>query len=636
MDKNIETKCYESLEYFIDRNYIKAYSILFDELGKTPNNEIIKIYLAVFSSSTGNQEVSDFYISEVGFDKYHNYITLPRNKKLLSILLSNKIEDREWRNYRRPRNKSELNRIGITAPLCRGDVLEVGCASGDLSTFIAMHATNVFGIDIDPVAIELARYKVKTLGLDNCYFNLGDGAALAFQENTFDTVILAEVLEHVPDPAPFIEEALRICKHGGRIVISVPKGYAIPDPDHVRIFTKQNIASLINSFTSSKINWINEVPGQWILCYIDVEKETDRESNITMVSNFLPPHKLKDIDYNEKVSIILPTYNRASHLKEALESLISQTYKNKEIIVVNDGSTDDTELILSEYQHLITYISKKNGGKSSAINLGMESATGKYIWIFDDDDIALPKKLEVQIRKFQENKSVGLIHTSTIYFQKENDSLAYSGVWSARNIEPQYALKEQIKGNRFFTPSVIVRRECYETVGKWDENLIRAQDYDMWMRICRHFNTMALPLPTLHYRVHSGTRGTAIESIQINNLQEATMKYHRLAVKKTHDIPIEEIYTKDIRISDNTVYLVESFLERALYMAKNNLLEECSEDIERAKDISMNSKIQYLNFSINGLQIIKELVEIVSHLSESRSVVNILYFARMIQRANSR
>ncbi|WP_099361311.1 glycosyltransferase [Fredinandcohnia onubensis] len=635
MDINIETKCYESLEYFLDEDYFRAYGILFDELKKNPDNEIIKIFLAVFSFSTGNQEISDYYIGEVGLEIYKKYLAFDRSKKLLDTLLTNKIENREWNNYRRPKNTNELNRIAITAPICSGDVLEVGCASGELSSVIAMHVNNVFGIDIDPVAIELARYKVKTFGLSNCYFNLGDGANLSFQDNTFDTVILAEVLEHVPDPVPFIEEALRVCKHGGRIIISVPKGYSIPDPDHVRIFTRENLVALINNFTSCHINWVNEVPSQWILCYIDIEKESDEESHFNRNSSFLPSHRLNEMDYNEKVSIIIPTYNRASYLKESLESVLFQTYPNKEIIVVNDGSTDETDKILKEYQHSITYISKENGGKSSAINLGMEKATGDYIWIFDDDDIALPKKLEIQIRKFQENKSIGLIHTSAIYLQEYNNSLIHSGMWNARNVESQFALKEQIKGNHFFTPSVIVRRECYDKVGKWDESLVRAQDYDMWTRICRYFNTLALPIPTLHYRLHSGTRGTKMESIQINNLQESTMKYHQLVVKKVHDIPIEEIYPKDIRIKDNNVYLIESLLERALYMANNDLLKECMEDIEKAKQIAMNSEIQYLNFSLQGLQIIKELDKVISQLGESRAVLGILFFIRMIKRANA-
>src|SRR5690606_4575894 len=211
-------------------------------------------------------------------------------------------------------------------------------------------------------------------------------------------------------------------------------------------------------------------------------------------------------------------------------------------ILINDGSTDETTEILQEYKHSIKYFNKENGGKSSAINLGLKKATGDYIWIFDDDDIALPKKLEIQIRKFQENLEVGLIHTSAIYLQDSVETKKFIGMWDLKNSNPSYALKEQLKGNHFFTPSVIVRSECYDRVGKWDEDLIRAQDYDMWSRICRYYKTLAVPLPTIHYRIHSGTRGTKKENIQINDLQETTFKYHQLVVKKLYDIPIEEVF----------------------------------------------------------------------------------------------
>ena len=317
-----------------------------------------------------------------------------------------------------------------------------------------------------------------------------------------------------------------------------------------------------------------------------MEKESNQNNQANIKEQFLPPHQMATIDYNEKVSIIIPTYNRAYYLKESLESVLGQTYPNIEVIVVNDGSTDETEEILQEYEQQITYVSKENGGKSSAINLGLEKATGKYVWIFDDDDIALPKKLELQIRKFQQDRSIGLIHTSAIYFKNTDSEKNFTGMWKAENIDANSTLKAQLKGNHFFTPSVVVKMECFNKVGLWDELLIRAQDYDMWTRIGRFYKTASMVLPTLHYRLHSGTRGTNNEIIQINELQNKTMEYHRLVVRKVSNLPIEEIF-KDNQGNDKSVYLIESLLERALYLAINNLNNECVKDIEQAKKIAV-------------------------------------------------
>ncbi|MEW4241131.1 glycosyltransferase [Priestia megaterium] len=625
----------QAINFFEEKEYFKAYQILFEQFKQIPDIEILQIYLAVFAYATGNQELSDFYINKVGSKKFRNFISANHNGKLLQIMLLNSNEHSRWDNYRRLRNANEINRFGVTAPLCKGNVLEVGCANGDLSINIAMHADNLYGLDIEPVAVELARYKVNKLGLDNCFFALGDGANLSFGENSFDTVVLAEVLEHVQDPKSFIEEAVRVCKSGGKVLISVPKGYSIPDPDHVRIFTKESVLAIVNAVTSCKVNWINEVPSPWLMCYIEIDKGNVSNNILSKVEGFLPPHSLPKINFNEKVSIIIPTYNRCNYLKESLDSVLAQTYPNKEVIVVDDGSTDETEKILKEYKPFITHISKENGGKSSAINLGMERVTGDYIWIFDDDDIALPKKLEIQIRKFQENKSVGLIHTSAIYFQELDEDKKFIGKFDVKNLTPRDALKEQLKGNHFFTPSVIVRRECYDEVGQWDEGLVRAQDYDMWSRICRYSNTLGIAVPTLHYRVHSGIRGTKTENIRIDDLQGSTKKYHRLVVKKIHNIPIDEIFQLTEEGVDCYVHLIESLLERALYMAENDLFKECIQDIEQAKKFAVASKTQYLNLTLKGLQIIHQLDKVVNELGEPRAIINILFFIKMIKKANS-
>ena len=133
----------------------------------------------------------------------------------------------------------------------------------------------------------------------------------------FDTVVLAEVLEHVPDPKPF-EEAVRVCKSGGRIIISVPRGYNIPDPDHVRIFTQNSMESLINSVVSCKINWIKDVPSQWLMCSIEIDKgkvSNNLVSEIKEPIDILPNRRKKTIvrclqKYGSKVEVVIMDMSR--------------------------------------------------------------------------------------------------------------------------------------------------------------------------------------------------------------------------------------------------------------------------------------------------------------------------------------
>lgn len=98
------------------------------------------------------------------------------------------------------------------------------------------------------------------------------------------------------------------------------------------------------------------------------------------------------------VSVIIPTCNRANYPAESLESDLAQTYRNLEVIVVNDGSTDETKTKLEPFLHRKSYFEKPNGGKSSALNLGLKHISGDFVWVFDGDDVALPELVESHIK----------------------------------------------------------------------------------------------------------------------------------------------------------------------------------------------------------------------------------------------
>lgn len=618
----------ESVQYFVNKNYFHAYSCLYKALKIFGESKKIISLLASYALATGCKELAEYYVNKIDHDDLCDFIRAQENVGLLKFVLFNEDEHQKWNNYKRKRNINELNRFGVTAPLCKGDVLEVGCANGDLSSAIAMHADRLFGIDIDPIAIELARLKICKYGLDNCYFKLGDATNLEFQDDSFDTVVLAEVLEHVSEPNLFIKEAIRVCKQQGKIIISVPKGYSIPDEDHVRIFTKETLEDLVFSCSNQKLELIEEVPLPWILGSFENKKDGNAglgEHNLT--DYFLPPHPLQPLDISEKVTIIIPTFNRSHYLPHTLNSALNQTYPNKEIIVVDDGSTDQTRDILKRYKDRITYFRKENGGKSSALNIVLPKATGKYIWILDDDDLALPKKLELQVRKFQEDKDIGLIHTSAVFMEEQDGEKIYTGMWHAREVPRLVQLKEKLKGNYYFSPTVVAKREAFEKAGLFDEQLIKAQDYDMWVRISLSYKITALPVPTIHYR--TGHR----DQSEIHHIAKETHKGDQIIIRKVRNIPLEHIFPKKAN-TDDVVYQVESLLERAAYMGYHDLLNELTEDIMKARIIAERSGT-LLNFSLEGLQIISHLNKFVNHIkSEAPSALsNLNYFIEVIEKA---
>lgn len=193
-----------------------------------------------------------------------------------------------------------------------------------------------------------------------------------------------------------------------------------------------------------------------------------------------------------KVSVIIPTYNCAEYIAEAIDSVLAQTYKNYEIIVIDDGSTDNTKQILKDYKDKIKYIYQKNHGVSIARNNGIINSTGKYVAFLDSDNKWLPNLLAESLSIFEKYPEVGLVHSRKIrisedgfWFKKDNhgDEKYLSG-----NIY-KYLLFRKANIN---LSSVVLRRNCLEKVGMFDDNLskIGCEDRELFLRIAKKYKIM--------------------------------------------------------------------------------------------------------------------------------------------------
>ena len=202
-----------------------------------------------------------------------------------------------------------------------------------------------------------------------------------------------------------------------------------------------------------------------------------------------------------KVSIIIPTYNRAHLLGRAIQSVLTQTYQDFELIIVDDGSTDNTEKVVESFKdERIRYIRhKENKGGAAARNTGIKAAKGEYIAFQDSDDVWLPEKLEKQMKLFETAApEVGVVYTGCQ--RLKNNKKSYSP-------PPQVAQKEGdifydlLKWNFITMPSVLVKRECFEKAGMFDENLPRLQDWELFIRISKvyRFKCIDEPLVISYY-----------------------------------------------------------------------------------------------------------------------------------------
>lgn len=195
--------------------------------------------------------------------------------------------------------------------------------------------------------------------------------------------------------------------------------------------------------------------------------------------------KLKPI-----VSIILPTYNRAHLIEKSIGSVLTQTFINFELIVVDDGSTDMTESILKNINdNRIRYIKyNKRRGANYARNTGIKVANADYIAFQDSDDIWYPNKLEKQVSCMQHSPSnVAIIYSA--FWRIENEQKEYISS-NVIGMDQNFLFIALLKENFITTPTLLIKKECFKKVGLFDENLPRFQDWELVIRLSKlyHFN----------------------------------------------------------------------------------------------------------------------------------------------------
>jgi glycosyltransferase involved in cell wall biosynthesis len=200
------------------------------------------------------------------------------------------------------------------------------------------------------------------------------------------------------------------------------------------------------------------------------------------------------------ISVIIPTYNREKLIAASIDSVLAQTFRDFEIIVIDDGSTDGTADVASRYGTRIRYVPRANEGRSAARNYALSIARGRFIAFLDSDDLYLPGKLALQVEYLENHPDVGMIYTSAYCIDENGNRLPH--VYEASvsgHIYEQVAFYVPVT---ITLPTVIARREVFEAVGVFDVAMDRFEDTDMWRRIAKEFEIAALPEKTCLLRTH--------------------------------------------------------------------------------------------------------------------------------------
>ncbi len=204
------------------------------------------------------------------------------------------------------------------------------------------------------------------------------------------------------------------------------------------------------------------------------------------------------------VSLIIPTYNRAGLVGEAIESALSQTYPAREVIVVDDGSTDGTPEVLARYGDAIRWVRTPNRGCAAARNTGVGLAQGDYLAFVDSDDVAPPDKLAIQVPVLEAHPEIGFVYGPSVAF-----GLDLSGEKVLQPVRPDtkgFVAEGLFLTTRIGFDSVLLRRKAVQQVGGFDERLRYNEDSDLLLRVALEWQAICLDVPTGRHRWHPGRK----------------------------------------------------------------------------------------------------------------------------------
>ena len=237
------------------------------------------------------------------------------------------------------------------------------------------------------------------------------------------------------------------------------------------------------------------------------------------------------------VSVIIPTYNRGWILREAIDSVLAQDFAEYELIVVDDGSTDDTGKILDSYGREIITLRQSNRGVSAARNRGIAESRAHLVAFLDSDDLWLPKKLTRQVDFFNDNPDALICQTEE--------------TWIRRGVRVNPKKRHQKLSGMIFEPSldlclvspsaVMIRKTLFDTVGTFDESLPACEDYDLWLRVSRQYPVYLIDEPLIIKRgghPDQLSKAAGLDKYRIQALQklienEPLSGFRKLAVAKT-------------------------------------------------------------------------------------------------------
>ena len=238
------------------------------------------------------------------------------------------------------------------------------------------------------------------------------------------------------------------------------------------------------------------------------------------------------------ISVIMPAYNSAGFITDSINSVLNQSYSNIELIVVNDGSTDDTHQKVLAFGTRVIYIETNNNGVSAARNLAINKSCGTWIAFCDADDIWFPEKLEAQIKALNGNK---WSYTDSFYFGDAYEKNTKRSDLS--ELKEGDIFLDLTTENIITTSSILVQKDIVVEKGKFNEKLKALEDWELWLKIAKSYPISLVKKPLLKYRVYPGSTSRKAREMLPLHLQVINTVFEEYDVSKNKEQAIIKAYT---------------------------------------------------------------------------------------------
>jgi hypothetical protein len=382
-------------------------------------------------------------------------------------------------------------------------VLDIGCGDGKVTAHLSAQGVIVYGIDLIQAQIDKAKY-ANPEGI----YSVMDARCLNFPDVFFDIIVASEMLEHLDNDTlkAVVGEMKRVTKPDGRIIASVPEHNCVKgtlDCPHLQNFGYPDLERLFN------------VECEWDVWISTLGSDGKRRRWIGIIANPRP-----------KVSVIIPSYNNGRYLKDAINSVKNQSLTDWELIIVEDGSTDDSLQIASSFDFVNLIVHDGNKGVAQAWTDGFKEAKGDYMIILSSDDMLMPDTLQAMYDTLRADKNLVMLYGDILPLFEDGH---YEKVFSCG----VYDYKRLVHAN-YIGGAVMVSRELKGKKTILDEDVLYAEpdekgacDWGLWLKISdyalRHDRLInKIEKPLYIYRTHKkATRYTPERKEQIKFWEKA-------------------------------------------------------------------------------------------------------------------